>query len=140
MLGHRGDLGDVEAPECRPERVPLAEHDRPAQPDLEHAQSERLEHRRLVIGAGTPDLIVVTAERGVAGAGPGAAWLAVVSDDHVAAHPSIQRLTPRRPSPPNAAFEVPGPAPWFSAAGERGMPRARSLESFNSALQILAED
>src|SRR6185437_8801416 len=35
-LGHRGDLGDVEAPECLPERVPLPEHDRPAQPDLEY--------------------------------------------------------------------------------------------------------
>src|SRR6266542_1282322 len=55
-LGHRRDLGDVEAPECLPERVPFPEYDRPAQPDLEHAQGERLEHRRLVVGAGTPDL------------------------------------------------------------------------------------
>ena len=90
-LGHRRDLGDVEAPECLPERVPLPEHDRPAQPDLEHAQGERLEHRGLVVGAGTPDLVVVAAEGGIAGAGPGAAWLPVVPDDHVAAHPTSSR-------------------------------------------------
>src|SRR6266487_4451843 len=29
--------------ECLPERVSLPEHDRPAQPDLEHTQGERLE-------------------------------------------------------------------------------------------------
>jgi hypothetical protein len=38
-------LANVEAPERLPKRVPLAEHDRPAQADLEHAQRERLEHR-----------------------------------------------------------------------------------------------
>jgi hypothetical protein len=36
LMAHRGDLGDVEAPKCIPERGALAEHDRPAQPDLEH--------------------------------------------------------------------------------------------------------
>src|SRR6266852_5625132 len=79
---------DIEAPECRPERVPLAEHDRPAQPDLEHAQCERLEHRGLVVGARAPGLVVVADEGGIAGAGPGAAWLSVQPDDHIAAHPT----------------------------------------------------
>ena len=53
-LGHCCHLGDVEASECLPEGVPLPEHDRPAQPDLEHAQSERLEHRGLVVDAVLP--------------------------------------------------------------------------------------
>jgi hypothetical protein len=26
-LGHRGNIGDIEAPECSPEGVALAEHD-----------------------------------------------------------------------------------------------------------------
>src|SRR4029077_1357497 len=90
-LGHRRDLGDVEAPECLPERVPLPEHDRPAQPYLEYAQGERLEHRGLVVSAGTPDLVVVAAEGGIAGAGPAAAWLPVVPDDHGAAHLNSSR-------------------------------------------------
>src|SRR5207244_11542943 len=83
----RGDLGDVEALERHPARLPLAEHDRPAQPHLEHTQGERLEHRGLVVGAGTPDLVVIPAERGIAGTGPGAAGLPAEPDDHVAAHP-----------------------------------------------------
>ena len=82
---------DIEAPECLPERVSLPEHDRPAQPDLEHSQGERLEHRRLVVCAGAPDLVVIAAERGVARAGPGAPWLAVVPDNHVAVHPAAGR-------------------------------------------------
>src|SRR6185295_16789685 len=86
--GHRRDLGDVEVPESLPERVPLSEHDRPAQPDLEYAEGERLEHCGLLVGAGTPDLVVVPAESGIAGAGPDAAWPPVVPDDHVAAHPA----------------------------------------------------
>jgi hypothetical protein len=72
MLGHRRDLGDIKVAECRPEGVPLPEDDRPAQPDLEHAEGERLENRRLVIGPGTPYLVVVTAESGICCAGPGA--------------------------------------------------------------------
>src|SRR6185437_8332435 len=82
---------DVEAPECLPERVPLPEHDGPAQPDLEHAQGERLEHRGLVVGAGTPDLVVVAAQSCIARACPAAAWLPVVPDDHVAAHRNVSR-------------------------------------------------
>src|SRR6266542_753934 len=119
-LGHRRDLGDVEAPECLPERVPFPEYDRPAQPDLEHAQGERLEHRRLVVGAGTPDLVVVPAEGGIAGAGPGAAWLPVVPDDHVAAHPALQRPGPPAPESPRLplsrrALRFTGrPAPSFT--------------------------
>src|SRR5690242_733313 len=130
----RRDLGDVEAPEC----VPLPEHDRPAQPDLEHSEGERLEHRGLVVGAGTPDFVVVAAEGGIAGAGPGAAWLAVVPDDHVAAHlsscgcpalpapesprllPSVARRTFWYPSSsPKVALETfrrLGAAPWTRRA------------------------
>src|SRR6266568_7177688 len=70
LLGHRRALGDVEAPESLPEHIPLPEHDRPAQPDLKHPQGERLKHRGLVVGAGTPDIVVVAAEGGIAGAGP----------------------------------------------------------------------
>ena len=55
-------------------------------------------HRGLVVGAGTPDLVVVAAERGIARAGPAAAGLAVVPDDHVAAHLS-SRGVPLRPHP-----------------------------------------
>src|SRR4029077_2859411 len=84
--GHGRDPGDVEALECLPERVPLPEHDRPAQTDLEHAQGKRLEQRRLLVGAGTPDLVVVPAEGGIGGGGPGATWHSVVPDNHVAAH------------------------------------------------------
>jgi hypothetical protein len=94
--GHGRDLGDVEAPECLPERGPLPEHDRPAEADLEHAEGERLEQRGLVVGAGTPDLVVVSGEGGIAGAGPEAAWLPVLTDDHVAAHPAASRLSRRR--------------------------------------------
>lgn len=39
-LRHRRDLRDGEAVEGSPERVPLAEHDRPAEPGLEHTQGE----------------------------------------------------------------------------------------------------
>ena len=85
-LGHCRDLGDIEAQECLPERVTLPEHDRPAQPDLEHAQGERLEHRGLALGAGTPNLVMIAAESGIAGAGPGAPRPPVVPDDHIAAH------------------------------------------------------
>src|SRR5207253_6678909 len=95
-LRHGRDLGDVEAPERLSERVPLPEHDRPAQPDLEHAQGERLEHRGLLVGAGTPDLVVIPGEGRIAGAGPRAAWLPVVPDDHDALHPAVSRLSRRR--------------------------------------------
>src|SRR5206468_4464132 len=46
-VGHRRDLRDVEAVKGPPKCIPLAEHDRPAEPDLEHTQGKRLEHRRL---------------------------------------------------------------------------------------------
>src|SRR2546430_7682273 len=72
-----------------PEGVPFAEDDRPAQPGLEHAQGERLEHDRLVIRAGAPDLVVVTAECSVARSGPGAPRSSVVSDDYVVAHLAV---------------------------------------------------
>ena len=55
--------------------------------------------RGLVVGAGAPDLVVVAAEGGVAGAGPGAAWLPVVPDDHVAAHPALASRLSRRRGP-----------------------------------------
>ena len=58
-LGHRCDLSDVKVMERLPERVPLAEDDRPAEPGLEHAQGQCFEQRRLVVGAGPPHLIVV---------------------------------------------------------------------------------
>src|SRR5207244_1837027 len=86
LLGHRRNLCDVEAAESLPERVLLPEHDRPAQPDFEHAQGERLEHRGLVVGAGTPDFVVIAADGGIAVACPGAAWLPVAPDDHIATH------------------------------------------------------
>src|SRR5205085_10930555 len=37
---HRRNLGDVEAVEGSPETVTLAEHDRPAEPDLEHPERQ----------------------------------------------------------------------------------------------------
>jgi len=39
---------------------------------------------------------VVPAERGIAGAGPGATWFPVVPDHHVVAHPTsrIETVTP----------------------------------------------
>src|SRR5207244_3290179 len=106
---------------CLPERVPLPEHDRPAQPDLEHAQGERLEHRGLVVGACTPDLVVVAAARGIAGADPGAAGLAVVPDDHIAAHPVLQRPAPATPASPRSpgvgiAAQGDHPNTWSGAA------------------------
>jgi hypothetical protein len=97
-LRHRRDLLGVEVMEGAPERVALAEHDRPAEPGLEHPQRERLEQRRLVVRARAPDLIVVAAEGGVAGPSPRAARLSVVTDDHVVAHepPIVQAVRPRR--------------------------------------------
>src|SRR4029077_628977 len=73
-LSHCRDLSGVEAPECFLKRVPLGEHDRPAQSDLEYAEGERLEYCGLVVGAGTPDLVVIAAEGGIASASPGTAW------------------------------------------------------------------
>src|SRR5690348_10896425 len=73
-----------------PEGVSFAEDDRPAQPGLEHAQGECLEHGGLVIGGGAPDLVVVTAECGVARSGPGAPCSSVVSDDYVVAHLALR--------------------------------------------------
>ena len=67
-----------------------SEHDRPAEPGLEHAQGERLEQRRLVVGARTPDLVVVAAKRCLTGSGPATTHLAVVTDDHVVAHPALR--------------------------------------------------
>src|SRR5690348_16974457 len=55
------------ASKCLLKRVPLPEHDRPAQPDLEHAQGERPEHRRLLIGPSAPDLVVIPADGGKIG-------------------------------------------------------------------------
>src|SRR5207244_10503283 len=52
---HGCDLDDLEAPECLPERVPLPENDRPAQPDLEHAQAARLEYRGLPVATAPAD-------------------------------------------------------------------------------------
>src|SRR6266540_6163118 len=85
------------------------EHGRPAQPDLEHAEGERLEQRGLVVGPGTPDLVVVPAEAGISDAGPDAPWLPVIPDDHVAAHTwfllvGCDDARPVRASPP-LAFE-----------------------------------
>ena len=54
-----------------PERVPLPEHNRPAQTGLEHTQGERFKQCRLVVGASTPDLIVVADTGGVVASGPG---------------------------------------------------------------------
>jgi hypothetical protein len=79
-------LGDVEAVERGAEGVSLVEHGRPAEPDLELAEGQRLEHRLLVMGAVSPDLVVVAAERRVGIAGPGTAGPAVASDDHIVAH------------------------------------------------------
>src|ERR1700722_14422895 len=80
------------------EGVSFAEDDRPAQPGLEHAQGECLEHARLVIRAGAPDLVVVTAEWGVARSGPGAPRSSVVSDDYVVAPLALRRPPGLRPS------------------------------------------
>jgi len=65
-------------------------------PPLEHVQGERLEQRGLVVRAVTPDLVVVAAEGGIALACPGAAWLPVVSDDHVAAHAGLALFSDSR--------------------------------------------
>src|SRR5262249_23291920 len=75
-------------------------------------QGERLEHRGLVVGAGTPHLVVVTAGRGIAGAGPGAAGLPVVPDDDVAAHPAPQRPAP--PAPESPRLPLSRRALWFT--------------------------
>ena len=88
-------LRDVEVVEGSPESVALTEHDRPTEPGLKHAQGKRLEQRRLVVGARTPDLIVVAATRGIAASSPGTARPAVVTDDHVVAHPALQLLVLR---------------------------------------------
>jgi hypothetical protein len=92
------------------ERVPLPEHDRPAQPDLEHAHGERLEHGGLVVGAGTLHLVVVADGGGIAVADPGAARLPVVPDDHVAAHPApaVPLRLPESPRLPRRALEFTG--------------------------------
>src|SRR5258705_2070064 len=86
-------LAGSKPPKGLPERVPFPEHDRPAQPDLEHTKGECFEHRGLVVAADTPDIVVVAREGCVAGAGPDAAWLSVVADDHVASHRSARLLS-----------------------------------------------
>src|ERR1700733_7046850 len=80
------------------EGVSFAEDDRPAQPGLEHAQGQCLEHARLVIRAGAPDLVVVTAECGVARSGPGAPRSSFVSVVFVA--PLLLLRGPPLPSYP----------------------------------------
>src|SRR6201989_1202719 len=84
--GHRRDPGRVEPAKRRAETLAPAEHDGPAEADLEHAQRQRLEQPGLVERARAPDLVVVARERGIRRARPGAAWLPVGPDDHVAAH------------------------------------------------------
>ena len=76
-VGHEGDLRDVELPECLPECLPLSEHDRPAQPDLEDAEGECLEQGGFFVGAGAPDLVVVATQPGIAVTCPAAARLPV---------------------------------------------------------------
>src|SRR5206468_1173226 len=62
-------------------------------PTSKHAKGQGLAHRGLVIGALPPDIVVVTAQAAIAGAGPGAAWLPVAPDDHVAAF-SVRSVAP----------------------------------------------
>ena len=53
-LRHRRNPHDAEVVEHPPEPLPLTEHNRPAEPGLEHTQSERLEQCRLVVKSGSP--------------------------------------------------------------------------------------
>ena len=61
--------------------VPLCSHIHPT-----CTNNPTITNYRCRLGASTPDLVVVAAERGIAGAGPGAAWLPVAPDDYVATH------------------------------------------------------
>src|SRR4029077_2774898 len=105
---HRGDLADVETPECGPEGVPFPEHDRPAEAGLEHAKCQRFEQRGLVVGASAPDFVVVAADGGISGPGPRAACLLVVPDDDVGAHrrisPAGARATKKRSTASSGAM------------------------------------
>jgi len=77
----------------------FAEHDRPAQPDFEDTQRQCLEHRGLLGRPRAPDVVVVAAERGVAGTGPGTPWPAVGSDGDVAHPTQCGRPNGGAPSP-----------------------------------------
>src|SRR5581483_7839690 len=82
---HCCDLGGIELMERPSECIPLAEHDRPAEADLEDAQRQRLEHRRLVVRASAPYVVVIAAKRGISGPGPWTPRPSVVPGDHVCA-------------------------------------------------------
>src|SRR5260370_36208517 len=94
---HSCDPGDVEAVKQLLKRVPFPEHDLPAEPGLEHAKGQSFEQSGFVVRASAPNVVVVSDERRIAGAGPSAPRLSVRSDDALA-HPGRRSFIslPRR--------------------------------------------
>ena len=73
----------------------LTEHDPPAEADLEHAECQRLEQRRLGVRSLSPDLVVVTDESGRFHPDPGTPGPAILADYRAVA--SWHCLTPSPP-------------------------------------------